>query len=159
MSQIKQENSMYRITHRVLSTFKLVYGHLNGIFLPGNFAWVFSRPFVNSGQKDQTKFLNFDPCTVCGKKVRVSKGVLLPAFWATPPYYSITCFLGHTPYYSYKKNNDCTTDCNLNVNWEQWVPEWLVAQKAQDLKCLIFVKFRVTGIMNIGENSNSNCSQ
>ena len=96
-------NYIYRITHRVLSTFKLVYGHLNGIFLTGNFAWVFFIPFVNSGQKDQAKFPNFDPCTVCGKKVRVSKWVLLPAFWATPPYYSIACFLGHTPYYSYKE--------------------------------------------------------
>jgi hypothetical protein len=36
--------------------FSLVYGHLNGIFLIGNFTWVFARPFANSGQKDFAKF-------------------------------------------------------------------------------------------------------
>jgi hypothetical protein len=95
--------TVYRMIHWVLSTFKLVYGHLNGIFLTGNFAWAFSKLCVNSGQKDMAKFPNFDPCTVCTKILRVSRGVYLPAFWATPPYYSITCFLGHTPYCSYKK--------------------------------------------------------
>ena len=90
--------------HRVLSTFKLVYGHLNGIFLTGNFAWAFSRPFVNSGQKDRAKYPNFDPCTVCSQMLQVSREVYLPACWATPPYYSIMCFLGHTPYYSYKES-------------------------------------------------------
>ena len=92
--------------HGVLPTFKLVYENLSAldnIFLTSNFVWAFSRTFVNSGQKDRAKFSNFDPCTVCGKKMRVSGGVLLPAFWATPPYCSITCFLGHTPYYSYKE--------------------------------------------------------
>jgi hypothetical protein len=71
---------VYRMTHKVLSTFKLVYRQLNGIFLSGNFALAFSRLFVNSGQKDPAKFQNFDPCTM----VRVSKRVLF------------TCFLGHT---------------------------------------------------------------
>ena len=69
--------------HWVHTTFKLVYGHLNGIFLTSNFAWAYSRHFANSGQKDRAKFPNFDPCTVCGKKVRVSKRAFLPAFWAT----------------------------------------------------------------------------
>ena len=46
----------YRMSHRVHATFKLVYGHLNGIFLTSNFAWAFSRPFANSGQKDFAKF-------------------------------------------------------------------------------------------------------
>ena len=46
---------MYRMSHRVLSTFKLVYGHLNGIFLTGNFAWALSRHFANSGPKDFAK--------------------------------------------------------------------------------------------------------
>ena len=72
------------MSHWVLSTFKLVYGHLNGNFLTGNFEWAFARQFENSGQKDFAKFLNFDPCTVCGKTLRVSGGVYLPAFWATP---------------------------------------------------------------------------
>ena len=50
---------------------------------------------------------------------------VIPAFGATPQYYS------------YKEPNDCTADCNLNVNsgvQQQGVPEWLVAQKAQDLE-------------------------
>ena len=91
------------MSHRVLSAFKLVYGHLNSIFLTGNFAWAYSRHFTNSGQKDRAKFPNFDPCTVCGKMFQVSGGVYLPAFWATLPYHSITCFLGHTPYYNYEE--------------------------------------------------------
>jgi hypothetical protein len=33
---------------------------------------------------------------MCGKTLPVSGGVYLPAFWATHPFYSITCFLGHT---------------------------------------------------------------
>ena len=52
-----------------------------------------SRHFANSGPKDFAKFQNFDPCTVCGKTLRDSGGVYLPAFWATSLYYSITCFL------------------------------------------------------------------
>ena len=68
-----------------------------------NFAWGFSRHFVNSGRKDRAKFPNFDPCIVCGKPLPVSGGVYLPAFWATPHYCSITIFLGHTPYYNYKE--------------------------------------------------------
>ena len=77
--------------HWVQSTFKWIEGHLNGIFLTSNFERGFSRYFVNRGKKDWAKFLNFDPCTVCGKTLRVSGGVYLPAFWATRPYYSITC--------------------------------------------------------------------
>jgi hypothetical protein len=95
--------------------FKLIYGQLNGIFLTGNFAWAFSRPFVNSGQKHRAKFLNFDPCTVCGKTLQVSRAVYLPAFWAKPPYYSRTCFLGHT-LLQLQRTNYCTADCNLEKN-------------------------------------------
>ena len=87
---------LYRMIHRVHTTFKLVQGHLNGSFLTGNFAWALSIYFANMGQKDGAKFSIFDPCTVCGKMLPVSGGVYLPAFWATLPYYSITCFLGHT---------------------------------------------------------------
>ena len=75
------------MSHRVLSAFKLVYGHLNSIFLTSNFAWGQSIYFANRGQKDGAKFLYFDPCTVCGKTLRDSGGVYLPAFWATLPYY------------------------------------------------------------------------
>ena len=50
------EFQTYRMSHRVLPTFKLVYGHLNGNFLTGNFAWAFARQFENSGQKDFAKF-------------------------------------------------------------------------------------------------------
>ena len=71
--------------------------------LTSNFVLGFSRHFVNTAQKDRAKFPNFDPCTVCGKMLPVSGGVYLPAFWAKPLYYSITCFLGHTPYCSYKE--------------------------------------------------------
>ena len=78
---------IYRMSHRVPSTFKLVYGHLNNIFLTGNFAWAFPIHFSNSGQKDFAKFQIFDPCTVCGKTLRDSGGGYLPAFWATLPYY------------------------------------------------------------------------
>ena len=49
-----------------------------------NFACTFSRSFANSGQKDFGNLTSFDHCTGCGRKVRISKGVLLPAFWATP---------------------------------------------------------------------------
>ena len=46
----------------------------------------------------------------------VSGGVYLPAFGATPLRTVIPAF-GATPqYYSYKEPNDCTADCNLNVN-------------------------------------------
>ena len=109
---------IYRMIHRVLSTFKLVQGHLNGIFLTGNFAWGFSRHFVNRGQKDRAKFPNFDPCTVFGKTLRVSGGVYLPAFWATPPYYSIICFLGHTTYYYYEEqclHNWLQFECQVRI--------------------------------------------
>ena len=92
------------MSHRVPSAFKLVYGHLNSIFLTGNFAWAFAIHFANSGQKDFTNFKIFDPCTVCGKTLPVSGGVFLPAFWATHPYYSNTCFLGHTPNIAVIKN-------------------------------------------------------
>ena len=89
------------------------------------------------GQKYRAKFSNFDPCTVRGKTMPVSGGVYLPAFGATPLRTVIPAF-GATPqYYSYKEPNDCTADCNLNVNsgvQQQGVPEWLVAQKAQDLE-------------------------
>ena len=88
--------SIYRMIDRVLSTFKLVQGHLNGIFLTVNFAWGFSGHFVNRDQKDRANFPNFDSGTVCDKTLSVSGGVYLPAFWATHPYYSITCYLGHT---------------------------------------------------------------
>ena len=74
---------IYRMSHRVPATFKLVYGHLNSIFL----TWALSRHFANSGPKNFAKFQNFDPCTVCGKTLRDSGGVYLPAFWATPLYY------------------------------------------------------------------------
>ena len=47
---------LYRMSHRVPSAFKLVYGHLNSIFLTGNFAWAFAIPFANSGQKDFADF-------------------------------------------------------------------------------------------------------
>jgi hypothetical protein len=98
--------------HWVLSTFKLVYGHLISIFLTNNFVWAFSKLFVNSGQKDMAKFPNFDPCTVCGKTFRVPRGVYLPAFWATPPYYSITCFLGHTLIFY-----NCNKGCGPKSRW------------------------------------------
>ena len=55
--------------------------------MTGNFVWALSRHFANSGSKDFAKFQNFDPCTVCGKMLPVSRGVYLPAFWATPLYY------------------------------------------------------------------------
>ena len=97
---------IYRMSHRVPAAFKLVYGHLNSIFLTGNFAWAFPRHFANSGQKDFAKFLNFDPCTVCGKTLQDSGGVYLPAFWATPLYYlvfgphpivTVSCLGDHIP--------------------------------------------------------------
>ena len=75
------------MSHRVPSTFKLVYGHLNSIFLTGNFAWAFAIHFANSEQKDFAKFQIFDPCTVCGKTLQDFGGGYLPAFWATLPYY------------------------------------------------------------------------
>ena len=78
---------MYRMSHRVPATFKLVYGHLNSIFLTRNFAWAFAIHFAKSGPKDFAKFQIFDPCTVCGKTLRDSGGGYLPAFWATLPYY------------------------------------------------------------------------
>jgi hypothetical protein len=122
--------------------------------LTGNFARALSRPFENSGLKGRAKFPNFDPCTVCGKTLRVSRGVYLPAFWATPPYYSISCFLGHTPFYSYKEpvfqilcllshqpfwypllldatvvtwHSNCSQQCN---NWFFITVKRVVAQKA-----------------------------
>ena len=59
--------------------------------------WVFSRLFVNSGQKDLAKFLNFDPCTVYGKKVRVSKGFFYLLFGPHPlvQYYSVALKAGN----------------------------------------------------------------
>ena len=75
------------MSHRVPSAFKLVYGHLNSIFLTGNFAWAFAIPFANSGQKDFADFKIFNPCTLCGKTLLISGGVYLPAFWATLSYY------------------------------------------------------------------------
>ena len=71
------------MVHWVLPTFKLVYRHLNGIFLTVNFAWAFSRTFVNSDQKDWVKFPNFDHCTGCGRNGWFSKGGYLSAFWDT----------------------------------------------------------------------------
>ena len=49
-------SNIYRMSHRVPAAFKSVYGHLNSIFLTGNFAWAFPRHFANSGQKDFAKF-------------------------------------------------------------------------------------------------------
>ena len=94
------------MSHQVPATFKLVYGHLNSIFMTGNFAWAFPRHFANSGPKDFAKFQNFDPCTVCGKTLRDSGGVYLPAFWATPLYYSITCFLAVQSFVLYNCYNE-----------------------------------------------------
>ena len=91
----------YRMSHRVPSTFKLVYGHLNNIFLTGIFAWAFPIHFANSGQKDFAKFQIFDPCTVCGKTLRDSGGGYLPAFWATLPYYLL---FGPHPIITFIKN-------------------------------------------------------
>ena len=54
--QVKFLSKLYPMSHRVLPTFKLVYGHLNGNFLTGNFTWAFARQFENSGQKDFAKF-------------------------------------------------------------------------------------------------------
>ena len=68
----------------------------------------------------------------------VSGGVYLPAFCSTHPFYSITCFLGHTPYYTYKEPIIALVTAirmssgNSGVQ-QQVVPEWLVAQKAQGL--------------------------
>ena len=86
-SDLLPQMQSYRMSHRVPAAFKWVYGHLNSIFLTGNFAWAFPRHFANSEQKDFAKFQNFDPCTVCGKTLQDSGGVYLPAFWATPLYY------------------------------------------------------------------------
>ena len=79
------------MSHQVPSTFKLVYGHLNSIFLFGNFAWAFPIHFANSGPEDFAKFQIFDSCTVCGKTLRDSAGGYLLAYYSL-----ITCFLGHT---------------------------------------------------------------
>ena len=79
---------IYRMSHRVLPTFKLVYGHLNGNFLTGNFEWAFARQFENSGQKDFAKFQNFDPCSVRQNIAGFRRGLF-------------TCFLGHTPLLQY----------------------------------------------------------
>ena len=70
----------------------------------------------------------------------VSGGVYLPAFGAMPLRTVIPAF-GATPqYYSYKEPNDCTADCNLNVNsgvQQQGVPEWLVAQNVAVIRNLV----------------------
>ena len=87
---------IYRIIHWVWSTFKTVKGHLNGTLLTGNSTWGFSIYFANMGQEDGAKFLNFDPCTACGKTLPVSGGVYLPAFGATPLIIALPAF-GATP--------------------------------------------------------------
>ena len=103
-------NTIYRMIHWVLSTFKLVLGHLNGIFFSSNFVWAFSQHFVNSGQKDRAKFSNIDPCTLHSVQQDVA-GFRRHLF---------TCFLGHTPLLQYYllfgphpllqlwRTNDCT---------------------------------------------------
>ena len=56
------------------------------------------------GQEDGAKFLNFDPCTACGKTLPVSGGVYLPAFGATPLIIALPAFGATPPYYSYKES-------------------------------------------------------
>ena len=89
--------------------------HLNGIFLTGNFAWAFARPFVNYGQKDRAKFPNFDPCTVCGKTLPVSGGVYLPAFWATPLCTLMPAFWATPPTVTVKLQALVLYNCNKGV--------------------------------------------
>ena len=100
---------IYRLIHWVHTTFKLVYGHLNGIYLTGNFVWAYSRHFANSGQEDRAKCLQVNKhllklamfcCTLCGgQNLEILPdpfGHCLQNVWSRPTqnYWSKRCRLG-----------------------------------------------------------------
>ena len=87
-------HSLKIVVFWVASTFKLVYGHLNSIFWPGILHGPSPYTLQTVGKRILQNFKFLTPAQRAAKRCGILEGVIFLLFG---PHSLITCFLGHTP--------------------------------------------------------------